>query len=337
MLGRKSRSCRKAKQTRKRRCRIAELPEFIQESILSLIPLADAAKTSLHYKGHKIDSLTVRDEDGDVVLDRWIRFAMTKGVEELNLHGGRKYVFPHQLLLSEQVNAGSRVNLKYLTIVCAEGIIRPPSDFSGFSQLVTLYLSRVIIHPTFTSNLFSIFASLESLTLHIHSVKRDPDYDGTGTDDLNIVAGDRLTELKVRYWEGKINISARNLASLEYIGDQWSSLSIKSTPRVRLERIYLLDMVHRRPSMLPHVLKQFAKCSKLKSLCMRMDPETLINFSMPAFGNLRKLEVDICSRDASGWDRSRYNNDDILLGFLGFLKAAPLLEELVTALLIDDL
>ncbi|KAL6183556.1 hypothetical protein ACLB2K_044967 [Fragaria x ananassa] len=89
--------------------------------------------------------------------------------------------------------------------------------------------------------------------------------------------------------------------------------------------------------MLPHVLKQFAKCSKLKSLCMRMDPETLINFSMPAFGNLRKLEVDICSRDASGWDRSRYNNDDILLGFLGFLKAAPLLEELVTALLIDDL
>ncbi|KAM5588192.1 putative F-box/FBD/LRR-repeat protein [Rosa sericea] len=357
---RKLRSTRKRKQTRKRRCRIADLPDCILESILSLIPLRDAVETSLVcrdwrpfllkrrnlvfdfegyvrrppqfvkrvdtylqlYKGNKVDSFTVdfTDQEGGDVLDRWIRFAITKGVEELHLrHHVFDYVFPHRLL-SEQVNAGSRVNLKVLSICSIDGILRPPPDFNGFNQLKTLHLIHAIIDPSFTSNLFSVFASLESLTLYCCRLGR---YLANTRTDLDIVAGDRLTELIVMdCGPAKIKISARNLASLEYINNNWTSLSIK-TPR--LARIYLPDTVH--DPLLPHVLTQFATCSELESLCLRMYPETLINFSMPAFGNLRKLKVDICIQ------YGRPYNDDNLLRFLDFLKAAPVLEELVTALI----
>ncbi|XP_004295368.1 PREDICTED: putative F-box/FBD/LRR-repeat protein At4g03220-like [Fragaria vesca subsp. vesca] len=169
------------------------------------------------YQGNKVDSFKLRcylDAKSCVSLDDWIRFATTKGVEKLHLGFGflmsphKGYVFPRSL------HVGSNLNLKYLSL--KECILRhPTTDCDAFNQLTTLSLKNVHFDQSMMANLFTVCALLESLTLYwcrlngSHYPRRDA---------CPLVAGDRLTHLKVLHCheEGHTEISALNLASLEY-------------------------------------------------------------------------------------------------------------------------
>lgn len=275
------------------------------------------------YEGNKVDSFKLLHcflfPEYHAILDGWIRFAITKGVEQVDLRPSLcsnpqdYYLFPHRLL-SEQLSAGSPLNLKYLSL--ENCTLRPPLDFHGFNQLTTLHLNQVIVGPSLMENLFSVCPLLESLTLNWCQMTR-PSH-------LNVVAGDRLTDLKVLNCnEGtKLEISALNLASLEYIPCYFSRFVSMKTPR--LERIYFSD-TRVRGTILPKALVQFALCPGLEILHLQMPGETFRFRSLPAFGNLKLLNLSI---DVTRFYRKDKDDLDPVC-VLHLLEAAPVLEELV--------
>ncbi|KAL6143823.1 hypothetical protein ACLB2K_054518 [Fragaria x ananassa] len=172
------------------------------------------------YQGNKVDSFKFRCHlraESYVILDDWIRFAATKGVEKLHLglvicsspHEG--YVFPRSL------HVGSTSNLKHLLL--EECILRhPTTDPDAFNQLTTLSLKHVYFDQSLMANLFSVCALLESLSLYRCRLNRLNGSYYRNRDERPLVAGDRLTHLEVLHCqeEGHTEIAALNLASLEY-------------------------------------------------------------------------------------------------------------------------
>ncbi|XP_062017332.1 uncharacterized protein LOC133733705 [Rosa rugosa] len=105
--------------------------------------------------------------DSTVILDEWVRFAITRGAEVLDIQLSSRngvldtenvYVFPHWLL--SELNAST---LRHLSL--QRCILKPPTDFDIFIWLTTLCLNKVIVDPAFLAHLFSVCSLLESLTL----------------------------------------------------------------------------------------------------------------------------------------------------------------------------
>ncbi|KAL6126960.1 hypothetical protein ACLB2K_075005 [Fragaria x ananassa] len=188
------------------------------------------------YQGEKIDSLKVQQKSyllpiSTRNLDAWVRLAIAKGVEDIQLLLNRpylaSYVFPYQLLFQ-----GSS-SLKHLAL-CDCILRQPPPDFDRFSNLRSLSLSYVTLDQIFMAHLFSNCLFLESLKIkNCH-----------GLSHLNVV-GDRLSDLKLSHCGG-IEISAPNLVSLEFCGDFSSIISVTTSPR--LARI-LADVERMRPAV----------------------------------------------------------------------------------------
>lgn len=121
------------------------------------------------YQGNKvIDSFRLQgynlDSEYCCSVDEWIRFALSKGVEELHLafgcHVKRKsrYVFPPRL------QVGWTIHLKHLSLEkCILRLLT--TGFDEFSRLTTLCLTEVTLDPSQMANLFSVCVLLESLTL----------------------------------------------------------------------------------------------------------------------------------------------------------------------------
>nr|XP_011460147.1 PREDICTED: putative F-box/FBD/LRR-repeat protein At4g03220 [Fragaria vesca subsp. vesca] len=253
--------------------------------------LRRVSKYSQQYQGNKVDSFKFRCHlraESYVILDDWIRFATTKGVEKLHLglvicsspHEG--YVFPRSL------HVGSNLNLKYLSL--KECILRhPTTDCDAFNQLTTLSLKNVHFDQSMMANLFTVCALLESLTLYwcrlngSHYPRRDA---------CPLVAGDRLTHLKVLHCheEGHTEISALNLASLEY--HPFCNCRSFHMKAPQLSRIFFANS-RVRDTLVPQALTQFAMCPGLETLHLQMPGELPRISSLPTYGNLKQLNLDI--------------------------------------------
>ncbi|KAL6204445.1 hypothetical protein ACLB2K_021712 [Fragaria x ananassa] len=148
-----------------------------------------------------------------------------------------------------------------------------------------------------------------------------------------IVAGDRLAHLNVTYsklhatiWD----ISAPNLSSLEYHPHSHESFSIEA---LRLSRIVF--SYKKLEKTLPHALIEFASCPQLKTLHLQMPADIRQSSSIPAYGNLKQLhlEIDLDLHFEDEDDPYGELEDDPYSPFVSdvqdLLKAAPLLEELI--------
>ncbi|KAL6143524.1 hypothetical protein ACLB2K_054219 [Fragaria x ananassa] len=257
------------------------------------------------YSGNKLTSFKVAfflDQKDTEVLDKWVRFAITKGAQKLDLRcygtlsACDKYVFPHWILTDLNVST-----LKHLSLY--QCVLKPPTDFDRFVQLTTLSLCDVEVDQDFLEHLFSACFLLESLTLiscAMHS---------------NLIIGPslHLHDLKVLVCSvfGRIEIDAVNLSSLEYDGYN-TQISFMKTPK--LVTIFFKGL----QGPLPNVLTQLTSCPELSTLHLQIReyfehiPQTFLTLR-----NLKKLKLDLLL-------------DDLELGsVLNILRTAPLLEELL--------
>lgn len=302
---------------------------------------ARRVNTFLHlYQGNKVDSFKVTyffnpESESAAILDEWIRFAITKGVEVLELRlfrifpeSNKYYVFPHWLL--SQLNSSSTI--KYLSLFrCA---LRPPVPFvDGFNQLRTLFLDYVDVDEKFISHLFTVCLFLESLTLKYCNVGSHLIVVGPSLhlNDFNVIYCYRLT---------KVEIYAVNITSLEFAGKEFNIVSIRAP---RLDQIYFL--ARGGGETLPSTLTEFASFPVLEKLHLQMNTVSsdlflkhTIMFSsfltfrvnvyvqgipqrLPTFSNLKLLNLDLLS--------CRNRREDVdLVPVLNLLKVAPLLEQL---------
>ncbi|XP_021822921.1 uncharacterized protein LOC110764301 [Prunus avium] len=127
----------------------------------------------LHH-GNKVESFKVEfffNRESTIILDEWVRFAITKGAQVLDLHlycctyslSEREeretfYDFPCWLL--SELNPSPLKNLSL-----ARCFLRPPPDFDRFNQLTTLYLYKAVVDNISLARLLSDCLLLESLTL----------------------------------------------------------------------------------------------------------------------------------------------------------------------------
>ncbi|XP_062013908.1 uncharacterized protein LOC133730305 [Rosa rugosa] len=329
------------------RSKFEELPDCILESIVSFLPLRDAMESSMIFRGLKhiwLNSIQTRrnlvfdvpniygswrqprkdDEDFIRRVDQFLeRYPLPRmGVQELRLpmptNFGPLYNddFPHQLLSEQQVKAVAPLKLKSLSL---KGFrLRVPPEFDGFNQLTTLCLHSVKVDGIFMSHLFSLGSFLERLTLKNCTWEYFYSH-------LNIVSG-RLNDFKLISCTEleKIEISAPNLASLEYIAKSVyppSSIVFVNTPKLA-KLLYLTDLSTTDPTLLPQTLRQLIpSCPALETLDLQMCAERPQIGSLPTFGNLKQLNLQI--------KRGYYNSIPIHLRcVVDLLKVAPLLEEL---------
>nr|XP_004309047.2 PREDICTED: F-box/FBD/LRR-repeat protein At1g13570-like [Fragaria vesca subsp. vesca] len=258
------------------------------------------------YQGEKIDSLKVEQDDiflpliSPGNLDDWVRFAIAKGVEEIQLLLEWS-LFDHE---HELIFPGASSTLKHLTL--RECDLRPAPDFDGFNNLRSLSLSYVTVDQIFMAHLLSNCLLLESLTIEYCN----------GLAHLCIV-GDRLSDLKLSQCP-RIEISAPNLVSLEYSGD-FPSINFVRTPP------HLARIVTEVEKMHPAVLSCLTSFPELETLSLAHREEcgelSQINSDL-TFRNLKKLSLDL-----SHWNE--YDNLDHLQSARDLLKAAPLLEEFI--------
>ncbi|KAL6140068.1 hypothetical protein ACLB2K_058369 [Fragaria x ananassa] len=283
------------------------------------------------YQGNKVDSFKLRcflNAKSCVSLDDWIRFATTKGVEKLHL-GFCLLMSPHQgYVFPRSLHVGSNLNLKHLSL--KECILRhPTTDCDAFNQLTTLSLKNVHFDQSIMANLFTVCALLESLTLYW--CRLNGSYYPT-RDACPLVAGDRLTHLKVLHCheEGHTEISALNLASLEY--HPFCNCRSFHMKAPQLSRIFFANS-RVRDTLVPQALTQFAMCPGLETLHLQMPAELPRISSLPTYGNLKQLNLDVELNRLSGQDK-----DDVDVNFvLDVVKAAPFLEELVIVVYGEDL
>ncbi|KAL6136302.1 hypothetical protein ACLB2K_061598 [Fragaria x ananassa] len=210
------------------------------------------------YSGKKVDTLKVSfhlDGEHAADLDEWIRFAIEKGAQVLDLelfnpflgrgYPHHDYDFPHQLLQLSNPSSLKHLSLRRCVL---------KSLPYQFNQLTTLELREVILDENFIACLFSNCLLLERLTLSNCKV---------GRQSLIITDHPRLTDLKVLYnlysWGcgAKLEIYAANLVSLEHAGYDISCIKAP-----RLARLYLSDGFEG--------LAHFASCPRLESLYMLM-------------------------------------------------------------------
>ncbi|KAM5581389.1 FBD-associated F-box protein [Rosa sericea] len=261
--------------------------------------------------GNKVESLRVAfffDVESTAILDKWIRFAIAKGAQVLDLHllksthwdHAEFYVFPHWIL-SELNNASA---LKHLSL--HRCVLKPPTDFNRLAQLTTLRLIKVFIDPGFLEHLFSICVLLEGLTLIKCRVRLSYLIIGPSLHlrDLKVLECDELL---------KIEIDAVNLSSFEYDGIIFD-ISCMRTPQ--LVRFFFRGFSG--ICGLPYAFTLLALCPSLETLHLQSFTELEnIPETVPTFSNLKHVSLDL------------FNSDFDLGSVVSFLKAAPLLEELV--------
>ncbi|XP_048229507.1 F-box/FBD/LRR-repeat protein At5g18770-like [Ricinus communis] len=112
-----------------------------------------------YFKGSRVRCFIVcfyMNSEESQRMDHWISSAIASGVEEIQLLFSRKrfllfmrdedrlYEFPFSLF--------TQSCLKHLHL--EDCIFRPPSDFSGFTKLVTLRLEEVTLGQDFIASLF---------------------------------------------------------------------------------------------------------------------------------------------------------------------------------------
>ncbi|PRQ53593.1 putative F-box domain, FBD domain, leucine-rich repeat domain, L domain-containing protein [Rosa chinensis] len=263
------------------------------------------------YSGNKVESLRVAfffDVESTAILDKWIRFAIAKGAKVLDLHllnsthwdYAEFYVFPHWIF-SELNNAAA---LKHLSL--HRCVLKPPTDFNRLAQLTALCLNKVFVDPGFLEHLFSICVLLEGLTLIKCRVRLS-----------NLIIGPscHLRDLKVLECDEllKIEIDAVNLSFFEYDGIIFD-ISCMKTPQ--LVRFFFRGFsgIHG----LPYAFTLLALCPSLETLHLQSFTELEnIPETLPTFSKLKHVSLDL------------FNSDFDLGSVVSFLKAAPLLEELV--------
>ncbi|XP_050367265.1 F-box/FBD/LRR-repeat protein At1g13570-like [Argentina anserina] len=277
------------------------------------------------YQGDKVDSFKLRcrlRHAERVILNEWIGFAFSKGIEELHLafgcFGGRTkhYVFPQSL------HVGSTLNLKHLLL--KDCILKhPTSEFDAFNRLTTLSLKNGSIDQSLMANLFSVCVLLESLTLRWCRMAAGRYYMNGAAD--SIVAGNRLTHLKLIDCEERTcrtEISALNLVSLEYMPS--SNCRFFSIKAPRVSRIFFSNK-RVKYTLLPQALIKFESCPGLEALHLQILAELPRISSIPTYGYLKQLRLDIDLHR-----ENRQDSDDVDVNVvLDLIKAAPLLEELV--------
>ncbi|CAL9014114.1 unnamed protein product [Prunus brigantina] len=274
----------------------------------------------LHH-GNKVDSFKVEfffNRESTTILDEWIRFAITKGAQVLDLHlysctyslpdiEERETFYDFPCWLLSELNPSPLKNLSL-----ARCLLRPPPDFDRFNQLTTLYLYKAVVDNISLARLFSCSDCLllESLTLD----------SCMGATDL-IVRGPslRLNDLRVVNCSDieRVDISLVKLANLELVNGRPNlHLSIKPPHPAR---IYYdpLDSNDFRDT-----LTQFGSFLGLETLGMVVATGQIPQ-NLPMFRDLKKLDLHL------------FNGAD-LVGLLNLLNAAPRLEELVVTLLVDN-
>jgi hypothetical protein len=211
------------------------------------------------YLGKKVESFRLAFFlDGEYArdLDNWVRFAITKGAQELHLHlrGGIEtvYHFPYWILTESDLSG-----LKHLSL--ENCILSPPPSFDRFNELTTLCLDNVTIGAMFMTNLFSVCVVLERLTLK--SCSMDP--------RLVVAAAHqplRLQELKLIQCcqLEEVVIDAVNLTSFEFEGN---ILMIHYMEAPRLLSVFLCARCR---FTLPRELTIFSFVPALETLHLRM-------------------------------------------------------------------
>lgn len=265
------------------------------------------------YRGNKINSFKVAfffDRESACIIDNWLRFAITKGVEVLDLYLfgcgttiDKAYVFPCQLF--------SELNALTLTHLSLGGCVLrpPPAECYGFNQLRTLCLHDVRVDETFVAHLSSsVCLLLESLALMGCVVGSHLVVTGSSTlKDLKVIGCRRLKTLK---------ISAVNLVNFDYSGNILALSLIKTPTLVRIH--FVVHSIDK----LSYALNQFASSPGLEILHLRFPPHMESPQTLPTIKNLKQLNLDIFTYQQS-------TKDVDLVCVLNLLKATPLLEELI--------
>ncbi|KAK9925051.1 hypothetical protein M0R45_033392 [Rubus argutus] len=263
----------------------------------------------LLYRGKKVDSFKVAfflDAESTAILDKWVRFAIKKEAEVLDLQLFSRsctldtenvYVFPHWLL--SELKAST---LKHLSL--RRCVFKPPPGFDRFIQLTTLCLNKAIVDPVFLAHLFSDCLLLESLTL---TNCRVGSY-------LTIGPSLRLNDLKVLLCVEleRIEIDAVNLSSFEYYGNHLHISCMRTPLLVR----YFYSGSSK--GALAYALTQLPSCPGLETLHLQIwNNLEDIPQTVSTLRNLKQVNLDLF-----------VPNFD-LGSVVNILKAAPLLEEFI--------
>ncbi|KAL6136819.1 hypothetical protein ACLB2K_062114 [Fragaria x ananassa] len=226
----------------------------------------------------------------------------------------------------------TRRNLEfdYLNVFGSKDQLRYDVDQdSEFSRrLTTLSMKNVHFDQSILANLFTVCALLESLTLYWCRLNGSyyPRRDACPS-----VAGDRLTHLKVLHCheEGHTEISALNLASLEY--HPFCNCRSFHMKAPQLSRIFFANS-RVRDTLVPQALTHNSQCVPglrfFICRCQRGYPESVAYRLMEISNNSTWISNRL----------SRQDKDDVDVNFvLDVVKAAPFLEELVIVVYGGDL
>ncbi|XP_050381913.1 FBD-associated F-box protein At4g10400-like [Argentina anserina] len=265
------------------------------------------------YRGRKLKQFRVcydLDSKFSTSIDAWIRFAMTKGVEMLELdlleYGvSRRWEHPIYSFPNRDLGIG---NWKH---ICSDVPRLSPSSYIGFKSLKVLSLKCVDVDGQVIEYMLSNCPVLERLSLVYSS----------NLVSLRVAGPSiALKYLEVRGCAKLESVEIRdtNLVSFVYYGDE-IHLIIRNVPL--LVEVSICESCH--DDYIQVVFTQLACCfSQLKILKLI---DVILPYKrnpvFPIFTNLKHLEL-------------RFDADDdcILLHLSSFIKASPCLHKLVLEL-----
>ncbi|KAJ7969554.1 F-box/LRR-repeat protein [Quillaja saponaria] len=306
--------------------------EMLESSLLPDMPKSNATRIVIgrsindfvrrvnqfmqHFQGRKIGSFrmafNVDDSEHYVSIDRWISFAISRGVEKIdllfpnkpyNLEKGHKlYVFPFNLF-----SEADALTLRHLTLKRCS--IQPPADcnLAGFRNLRSLVLGSSTLRENFMTCLLSRCSLLEELSFRHCWFTTSLEIGGPSLRCLTFFACTIRAEVR---------IYATNLTSLhlEHFGSL-SEISSIETPQLMMIYFDTYSL-----SEIPWALGQFANFPQLEILDMFMNVLEVEIFqrSNISFNNLKQLRLFI---------RPEYQTFDPFW-VLDILRASPLLQKL---------
>ncbi|KAF8387936.1 hypothetical protein HHK36_026599 [Tetracentron sinense] len=245
-------------------------------------------------------------------LDRWISYALDKGVQKLDvdlftldfsLANEYRYKFPCHLFAQGIGSCLKNLRLK----AC---ILSLPPDMSGFNSLVTLALEDLRLAQDQVDTLLSNCSLLEWLTLkNCHCPAT-----------LNIkVSFLQLKHLNITacYQVKRIEICASSLASFEYNGSR-RPISFKNVPQ--LVRLFIGIHPPKKSDAIIYVVQEIVcQLPQLEILYLQMDMEEnmLLPDNLPTFTNLKQLVL-----------MPKGSNKSNFLGFISLLKVFPFLQKI---------
>ncbi|XP_045794901.1 F-box/FBD/LRR-repeat protein At1g13570-like [Trifolium pratense] len=281
------------------------------------------------FQGIKIDSFFVsfylNGKHGDII-DQWIRFAIARGVETINLPllampsayaidtTPSKLRYKFALDLFSDTNAST---LKHMRL--EHCLVSHPtnSDYIPFKNLRSLSLFRAKVDEIFIESLLSNCRRLEELHL-IYCELRSwmPKIMSSSLCHLKVGACYIVSD-NSRVNINLISLDCLKLTSLEYIGYSLVTLNI-NTPLLKSIRC----AVHYGED--PNVLALFATLPKLE--IMRLDISSMdltsLKITQP-FKHLKQLNIILFSP----FETVEHSKFD-LLGIVTLLRASPLLHKL---------